>query len=380
MKYHPDKNPEGAEHFKEISFAYEILSDPEKRKIYDKYGYKGLQEGGGMDHSDIFSHIFGGMGMGMGGMGMGGFFGGGSSHMRQKCEPIVISQLVSLEDLYLGGKEVKEQVDRIVVCNRCDGSGGKPGFSAKTCRSCSGSGMKVTIQHIGGNMARQIHSQCPACFGNGEFIEEENRCELCKGKKSHEEKKEVLIHIDKGMHHQQKITFRGEGHNLPDADKGDIIVVLKEQAHPLFKRSDDDLIIDKTLTITESLCGFQMVVKHLDGRDLVIKQPAGVVTKNGDLKCVEHEGMPIYKNPFEKGNLFVKFQVEFPESVDPEQIKTIEWCLPERPAFVMPEGEHVEEVQLQDFEESRHRPNYHSSDDEDAEGAHGGPGIQCQTQ
>lgn len=176
----------------------------------------------------------------------------------------------------------------------------------------------------------------------------------------------------------QKISYRGEGHNLPDADKGDIVVVLKEEVHPIFKRTGDDLLIEKTLTMTEALCGFQMVLKHLDGRDLLIKQPEGVVTKNGDLKCVEHEGMPIYKNPFEKGNLFIKFHVDFPDSMDPEKIKTIEWCLPERPGFVMPEGEHVEEVSLQDFEETRQRANYHSSDDEDGEGGQG-PGIQCQT-
>jgi DnaJ family protein A protein 2 len=369
MKYHPDKNPEEGEKFKEISFAYEILSDPEKRKIYDKYGYKGLQEGiSDMDHADIFSHLFGSS--------FSRFFGG-SSHMRQKCEPIVLNQLVTLEDLYIGGKEIKESVDRIVVCNRCDGSGGKPGINPKKCKFCDGTGIKVSIQHLGGNFARQVHTPCSDCHGNGEYIDEKNRCEVCKGKKSHEEKKEITIHIDKGMQHQQRIVFRGEGHHLPDSDKGDIIVVLKEQAHPLFKRTGDDLLIEKTISITEALCGFQLVIKHLDARDLLVVQHPGTVTKNDVLKCIENEGMPIYKNPFEKGNLFIKFHVEFPSSIDPDMVKTIESCLPERPGFVMPEGEHVEEVSLQDFEETRRRPNYHSSDDED-DGAPG-PGIQCQT-
>lgn len=140
MKYHPDKNPQGAEKFKEISYAYEILSNPEKRNIYDKYGYKGLQEdaaGGGMDHSDIFSHLFG------------GFFGHSSSSMKQKCEPIVINQLVTLEDFYNGGKEFKETIDRIMLCNLCSGTGGKAGVNPKKCKFCDGSGVKVHIQYMG---------------------------------------------------------------------------------------------------------------------------------------------------------------------------------------------------------------------------------------
>lgn len=111
------------------------------------------------------------------------------------------------------------------------------------------------------------------------------------------------------MVHQQKIVQRGEGHHLPDTSAGDIVAILKEQPHAVFKRSDNDLIMNKTISITEALCGFDLVIKHLDGRDLVVKADPGTVIKNNSLKCIEDEGMPIYRNPCERGNLFIKFQV-----------------------------------------------------------------------
>lgn len=179
------------------------------------------------------------------------------------------------------------------------------------------------------------------------------------------------------MKHQQKLVFQQEGHYLPNSERGDVIVMLKEEMHPVFKRTDADLFIDKKISITESLCGFQMIIKHLDSRDLLIVQKPGTITKNNDLKCIPHEGMPIHKNPYEKGSLYVKFTVDFPDSIDTDKISMIESCLPPRPIFVMPEGEHVEEVSLQDYATAKEKNAYNSSDDE--EEAEHGAGIQCQT-
>lgn len=372
MKYHPDKNPNEGEKFKEISFAHEILSDPEKRKTYDKYGIKGLQEGssGSGDHADMFSHIFGGF--------FGGGGGGGGQSMAQKCEPIVISELVTLEDLYVGGREISRNVDRILQCPKCDGVGGK---TPKKCKQCRGSGSTIRLQQMG-MFAQQVVSHCDECNGSGEYFEKKDRCDQCKGKKTIQEKKEVKIHIDRGMMNQQKIFQRGEGHYLPDTQKGDIIVVLKEQAHQRFKRTKADLILQQTISITEALCGFDLIIRHLDGRDLHVKQSAGIVTKNGDLKRIEKEGMPIYKNPFEKGDLFIEFAVDFPDYLEVGQLKKLETCFPPRPVFVMPEGEHVEECEMVEYDPDepkrrrQHSQAYNSSDEE--EGGQGGPGvIEC---
>lgn len=180
------------------------------------------------------------------------------------------------------------------------------------------------------------------------------------------------------MKDQQRIVFQQEGHHLPNTERGDVIVVLREEAHSIFKRIGDDLFYEKAVTITESLCGFKMVIKHLDSRELLIVQPPGVITQNEQVKCVPHEGMPIYKSPFEKGTLKIKFSVTFPEFIDTDKISAIEACLPARPAFVMPEGEHVEEVSMQDLANDREKAAYNSSDDEE-DVEHGPGGIQCQT-
>lgn len=366
MKYHPDKNPnpDEAEKFKEITYAYEILSDPEKRRTYDRYGVKGLQEGGA-DANDMFGSIFG------------QFFGGARGHSGpQQCEPIAMQELVTLEDLYIGGKEIPRKVTRIICCGKCSGSGGK---NVKKCKECRGTGTKI-ILHQMGFMTQQIATKCNDCDGSGEFIDKKDRCDACKGSKTVEEKKEILIHIDKGMKHTQKIVFRGEGHHLPDSAKGDIIVVLKEQPHEIFKRNKDDLVLHQKINITQALCGFDLIIKHLDGRDLHVKSDPGVVMKNGDLKCIPNEGMPIYKNPFEKGNMFIEFTVEFPERMDPALLTLLEKCLPARPAFVMPIGEHVEEVSFSDYDphqKSGRSKHAYNSDSED-EGS-GPQGVQCRS-
>ncbi|CAG9567028.1 unnamed protein product [Danaus chrysippus] len=147
-----------------------------------------------------------------------------------------------------------------------------------------------------------------------------------------------------------------------------------------FKRTGDDLLMVREITLTEALCGFEFVVKHLDGRDLLVRHLPGEVIKPGDLKGIQGEGMPQHKNPFEKGNLYIKFDVTFPENhfANEEQLKKIESILPPRPAFVMPTGDDVEEVNMMEYtasEKSRSREEAYASDDE--EHVHAGPGVQC---
>lgn len=385
-EFHPDKNPEAGDKFKDISFAYEVLSDPEKRATYDRYGLKGLQDGGSQDADDFFSRMFGGFfGGGGGGGPFGGGFGGPFGHSApRQPSPEIIQHPVTLEDLYNGVASIPIDVKRTIICKTCDGRGGKAG-AAKKCGTCNGTGTKVTIQQLGPGIARQIHARCPNCSGKGESFGDKDRCGDCKGQRTKSETKTLELHVDKGMKHGQKIPFKGEGHQSMDCkEAGDVIVLLVQQPHEVFERSADNLIMMHKITLTEALCGFEFPVKHLDGRHLVLKCPPGDVVKKDSIKNVRGEGMPIYRNPFEKGNLYVRFTIEYPEkySITPENLKRLEQILPPRPAFVMPVGEHVEEVNWYDYDPDTdqnddRRDGYEDSDDE----GHGGrgTGVQCQT-
>ncbi|XP_049888116.1 dnaJ homolog subfamily A member 2-like [Pectinophora gossypiella] len=373
-EFHPDKNPAAGDKFKEISYAYEVLSDPKKRQTYDKYGLKGLQEGGqgaGFRPDDFFGHIFGDI--------FGRQMGGGSGGRRRAVGEDTIHPLkVSLEDMYMG-KTAKLQLSKNVICAACKGIGGKPG-AVVSCKDCHGQGMKVSYQQVGPNMTQQFQTLCPTCQGLGETINDKDKCPKCKGKKVTNEIKILEVHVEKGMREHQKIFFRGEGDQQPDTQPGDVIIVLQQKQHEVFQRTGDDLLMKHEITLTEALCGFEFVVKHLDSRDLLIRHNPGEVIKPGDLKGIQGEGMPTYKNPFEKGNLYIKFDVVFPENnfASEEQMKQIESILPPRPAFVMPTGEDVEEVNLMEYtasERGQGREEAYASDDD--EHMHAGPGVQC---
>ncbi|KAK3739079.1 hypothetical protein QZH41_011817 [Actinostola sp. cb2023] len=381
---HPDKNPETGEKFKEISFAYDVLSNPEKRDVYDRYGEKGLREGpvaaGGFD--DILSHIFGG-GLGGGGLG-GGLFGssfggfGGMRQRRRRGEDMFHPLKVTLEDLY-NGKSTKLQLSKNVICPTCSGAGGKSG-AMRTCSGCKGRGIKVTIRSIGPGMVQQMQSTCNDCYGEGEVINPKDRCKKCEGKKVVKESKILEVHVDKGMSDNQKITFRGEGDQEPNVEPGDIILILQQKNHDTFTRRGEDLYITKDIGLVEALCGFQMVIKHMDGRDLVVNYPPGNVIEPDCLRGAINEGMPIYRNPHEKGNLYIRFNIVFPPDhfLDTVKLPELEVLLPPRsqqPAV----GEDAMEVDLEPFdpksnEDRRHREAY--DDDSDEEG--GGPShVQC---
>jgi len=378
LKYHPDKNtePGSAEKFKEISFAYEVLADPEKRKIYDQHGEQGIKEGGGGAgmHSpmDIFDMFFGGGGGGMGGM-FGGMGGGRRGPKRTKN---LMHQLsVSLEDMY-NGTTRKLALQKNVICDACDGVGGKEGAVVR-CTNCRGSGMQVRIQQLGPGMMQQIQSMCGECQGQGERIDPKLRCKKCNGRKVNRERKILEVQVDKGMEDGQKITFGSEGDQEPGMEPGDIIIVLDEKEHPIFKRSGIDLIMQQNVNITEALCGFKKTVPTLDDRTLVIQTVAGEVIKPNDLKCVYGEGMPTYRNPFEKGKLIVKFAIDFPEALDPHVAQKLEALLPPKSEPIIPDDH--DEVNLSEFDPEANRRMNRGMEDEDDHPGHG-PGVSCATQ
>lgn len=380
IKNHPDKGGD-PEKFKEISHAYEVLSDPEKREIYDQYGEDALKEGmggGGPSHNpfDIFESFFGG----------GGFGGGSSRGRRQRQgEDVVHSLKVSLEDLY-NGTSKKLSLSRNVICAKCKGKGSKSGASGR-CHGCQGSGMKVSIRQLGPGMIQQMQHVCSDCRGSGEVISEKDKCPECKGNKVTADKKVLEVHVEKGMQHGQKIVFQGQADEAPDTETGDIVFVLQLKEHAKFKRKSDDLFVEHTISLTEALCGFQFALTHLDGRQLLIKTNPGEIITPDQYKAINDEGMPHHQRPFMRGRLYIHFNVEFPDAgvLSVDQCRKLEAILPPRSTSQPTdmELEECEETTLHDVnidEEMRRRPQHLRQEayDEDEEST--GPRVQCAQQ
>jgi len=371
LKFHPDKNPGSEEKFKEISQAFEVLSDEKKRKIYDQGGMDALKEGGGgggHNPMDIFDMFFGG---GMGGRGR------PDMSRERKGRDMVHPLKVSLEELY-NGTTRQLALNKNVICSKCNGKGGKDG-AVQDCHPCHGQGVKVVVRQIGPGMIQQMQTVCPDCQGKGEIIREKDRCKSCMGKKVIRERKILEVHIDKGMKDGQKITFNGEGDQDPDIEPGDIVIVLDEKEHSLYKRNGLDLIMEMNVSLVESLCGFEKPIKTLDNRTLIVQNFIGDIIKPKDVKCIMNEGMPLQRDPFTKGQLLIQFNVEFPNKGDipTANLEQIERLLPAREQILKTDD--MEEVMLSDYDPHHSSGQAYHEDSDDGE-MHGGPGVQCRTQ
>lgn len=338
-EFHPDKNPEAGDKFKEISFAYEVLSDPEKRQIYDRYGIKGLQEGTGgsdVDPESLFAK----------------FFSFGSNNDLQ----IVLQ--VTLEELYNGNPSKTVEFTRQEVCADCQGTGGDVS-KEQNCSDCGGFGYRTTMGII-------VSGRCDACHGRGKILEEEFQCKNCSGRGLIEKDSSVNVIIEKGMQHAEKIPFRSEGHQSLKGERGHLIVILQLEQHDLFQRRADDLLMSNVqITLVEALCGLEYTFTHMDGRQLVFRTEPGEVIKPSAMKMIRGEGMPKRNNPFERGNLMISFLVEMPSDyfADDDVLQEIEKLLPPREPFVMPEGDDVQEVILEEFQPN---DDYATEDEEAA--------------
>ena len=369
LKFHPDKNPEGGEKFKEISQAYEVLADEKKRKVYDQGGEQALKEGGagGEFHSpfDIFDM----------------FFGGGRRRPGEKPRgrDKINQQKVTLEELY-NSTTKQLTIQRNVICDVCKGIGGKEG-SVETCKPCQGTGLVIKLRQIGPGMVQQIQQPCHECGQTGEKIKDKDRCKTCNGKKIVKENKVIECYIAKGMRDGQKITFEGEADQAPGSEPGDIVVVLDEQEHPIFQRNGNNLLMKMTITLSEALCGFHRLVHTLDDRTLLVTSQPGRVIKPGDRKCIVNEGMPLLKYVGERGSLIIQFDVKFPEDdwLEQDKLCKLEKYLPKREEYII--SDLSEAVHLQDYDQearSKHK-HYDAYEDDGDEYHRPGRGVQCQT-
>lgn len=281
---------------------------------------------------------------------------------------------VTLEELYNGAVR-KLALQKSVICDKCNGRGSKKSGPVEKCDTCRGTGVETHVQRLGPGFLQQFEKVCSACHGQGEMILEKDRCKQCHAKKTIRDRKIIDVHIEKGMKNDEKIVFAGEGDQEPDLEPGDLKIVFDCKEHPVFKRSGGDLIMRMPLQLVEALCGFQKVIKTLDQRDLVITSLPGEVIKHEDIKCILGEGMPTYKNPFEKGRLIIQFYVVFPDSIPPEFAHALEQCLPPRPEVSIPIN--AEECLMSNYnaeQESRRRQKQAYEEDDDGYEFHGGGG------
>ncbi len=313
LKYHPDRNkddPQAEEKFKEATEAYEVLSDPEKRSIYDKYGKEGLNgtgfgsQGFGYkaytDFSDIFSEfssifdeIFGG-----------GFRHSGGEYTRRGAD-LRYNLEISLEDAALG-KEITVEIPRKEICDECNGSGAKKGTRPQICSFCHGSGRVRTTQGF-----FSVTSTCPQCKGSGKIVRD--HCPKCSGEGLITRTRKLNIKIPPGVENGSKIRIKGEGEaSQHGGTYGDLYVFIYIKKHPIFERQGDDLVVKVSIPITTAILGGEIDVPLIDGKKAKLKIPPG--TQNNQIFRIRNKGMPIMGSS-SKGDQLVIVNVHIPDKL-----------------------------------------------------------------
>ncbi|KAG7292554.1 hypothetical protein NEMBOFW57_002589 [Staphylotrichum longicolle] len=385
LKYHPDKNhnnPAAEQKFKEISHAYEILSDSQKRQIYDQYGEAGLEGGagggGGMAAEDLFAQFFGGGG------GLGGGFGGmfsGMNHQRGPTKAKTIHHVhnVSLEDIYRG-KVSKLALQRSIICPKCEGRGGKEG-AVRKCTTCDGHGMKTMMRQMG-PMIQRFQTVCPDCNGEGEIVKDKDRCKQCFGKKTVVDRKVLHVHVDRGVKSGTKVEFRGEGDQAPGILAGDVVFQIEQKPHPRFTRRDDDLLYHAEIDLVTALAGGTIYIEHLDDRWLSVDILPGEAIAPGVVKMIRGQGMPSHRH-HDYGNMYIQFAVRFPEknwTQDPAAFEALRKFLPSPEVVNTPPAESMSEPA--DLEDVDNTPKGFggAAMEEDEEHEPHGERVQCASQ
>lgn len=327
LKYHPDRNPnnknEANVKFQEINKAFQILSNPEKRRNYDQFGIidgENNENGmgnmpGGFNPFEMFSNIFSGGGFGyqqnMQNM-----------HNNAKSPDKKITICVSLTDVYKG-KVIPLDFNKLICCDNCQGCGANSKDNIKNCKLCNGKGKIVKMIPMG-----TIVQKCIDCSGTGKIIPQGGHCTKCNGKKTISIARHVDCYVRPGTSNGSHITFKNESDWLPDfIDAGDLVVFINcKNEENIFHREANNLIMKKSITLLEALTKTEFYFKHLDDR--IIKISHEDIIKPNQKMQIKGEGMPILQDNLQKGDLIIYFDIIFPSNLEKERSKYLVKILP----------------------------------------------------
>lgn len=320
LKYHPDRNaddPSAEEHFKELSEAYAVLSDDEKRGRYDRFGHAGLggPGGGAQDFSDfgnfgdVFNDLFGDL------FGSGRSGGGRRGH-GQRGADLRYNLEITLEDV-LNGTEPTIQIPKMRPCEPCGGSGAREGTQAETCSRCRGAGQVVFQQGF-----FRVNRPCDACAGQGEIIRD--HCPSCRGRGRVEGQQTLTVNVPAGVDEGARLRLVGEGEaGIAGGPAGDLYVVLSVEEHPLFQRDGTDLLCDLPVQFAQATLGAELETETLEG-PVTVRIPEG--TPSGKMLRMRGKGLPplqprLSKEQLERlrGDLFVRVAIEIPTKLTDRQ-------------------------------------------------------------
>ncbi|MGF1450789.1 MAG: molecular chaperone DnaJ [Opitutales bacterium] len=327
VKYHPDKNPGDAkaeEKFKEVSEAYDVLKDPDKRSAYDRFGHAAFEGGGGSprggaggyggfhDPMDIFREVFGGGGGGGGGI-FEEFFGGGGRGGPARGDDLRYDMEISLEEAAKGtDKEISYR--RQKPCGRCDGNGAEPGSNKRTCPTCGGQGRVIRSQGF-----FEMRQTCPSCGGAGQTID--SPCSTCGGSGRQLETTKLKVKVPPGVDTGSKLRSVGNGEaGMAGGTPGDLFIVLHVKDHEIFERQDKNLFCLIPIKFTVAALGGAIEVPTLDGR-ANLKIPAG--TQSGTTFRLRGKGMPDLRGG-PPGDQLVRVEIEVPKKLSGKQRESLE--------------------------------------------------------
>ena len=333
MKYHPDRNQgdkEAEEKFKEINEAYAVLSDPDKKSKYDRFGHAGVDPnagfgggaggfggfGGFEDIFDMFGGAFGGGGFG----GFGGFGGGGGRARRngpKKGSDLQKTLTIEFTEAAFGAKK-QIRINKYVKCKTCSGTGAEPGTSKKECSRCGGTGEIRTAQRTPLGTFQSV-SPCPDCNGTGEV--NESPCKDCGGSGKVRDNVTISVNIPAGVDNDSVIPIKGQGepgsNGGPD---GDLYIIINVEPHPMFERRGQDLWLEIPITFDQAALGDEITVPTLEDK-VSYKIPAG--TQPGTVFRLKNKGIKSVRGG-RKGDLYVRVVLEVPTKLNHKQKKAIE--------------------------------------------------------
>ena len=310
-QYHPDRNPgdEAAEQrFKEVQAAYDVLSDPEKRKQYDTFGSANGRPGptnvdfGDFDLGDILGGLFGGRGRGR-----------GQAPRGQRGSDVEVEVRVSFEDS-LKGLQTTVPVTLELACHTCHGTGAAPGTAPKRCPNCDGSGVVATSQGL-----FALQQPCPVCRGNGTIVD--TPCPTCHGNGRERRTKRYTVRIPAGVKDGTKIKLKGKGEaGWGGAPAGDLFVVTRVEPSKLYERRGDDLVLDVPVTFSEAAMGATVEIPTPEGR-VSLKVPSG--SQDGKLLRVKGRGSPKL-NSSGRGDLLARLRIQVPAKLNKAEREALE--------------------------------------------------------